>query len=313
MANLEDAAVKPVMEKKVFPLVDFLSRLVREKPLGTFGAIIVLILLFCGIFADKIAPCGMNEIHLADRLEPPSKQYLLGTDQLGRDMLSRIIYGARISVIIGLAATSISLAIATAIGVISGFLGGRLDMVMQRFIDAFMAFPGLIILLTVMALVGRGMLQLILVMGISGGIGASRITRSAVIAIKENMYVHAAKAIGVPNNTTIFRHILPNIMATLIVIFSTSVGGIIMAEASLSFLGFGLPPDVASWGGMLSGEGRRYMEMAPLLAFWPGLALSLTVYGLNMFGDAIRDLLDPRLRGGIGRYGRNPRRRRSAR
>ena len=300
MIDGTDVTVELEEQKRRSRLIDFLSRLVREKPLGTFGGIIVLLLLFSGIFADVLAPYGMNELHIYDRLAAPSGKYLLGTDQLGRDMLSRIIYGARVSVIIGLSATSVNMVVALLIGTTTGFFGGKLDIVVQRFVDAWMAFPGLLILITVMSLVGRGQLQTILVLGISGGIGGSRISRSAVIGIKENDYFQAAKAIGSPPLRTILRHVLPNIMAPMIVIFTVTIGAVIMAEASLSFLGFGLPPDVASWGGMLSGEGRAYMEMAPWLAIWPGLALTLVVYGINMFGDALRDLLDPRLRGGEG-------------
>ena len=298
MIDGTDVTVGLDEQKRRSRLIDFLSRLVREKPLGTFGGIIVLLLLFSGIFADVLAPYPMKEPHMYDRLTGPSWKYLLGTDQLGRDMLSRIIYGARVSVIIGLSATSVNMVVALLIGTTTGFFVGKLDVVVQRFVDAWMAFPGLLILITVMSLVGQGQLQTILVLGISGGIGGSRISRSAVIGIKENDYFLAAKAIGSPPLRTILRHVLPNIMAPMIVIFTVTIGGVIMAEASLSFLGFGLPPDVASWGGMLSREGRQHMEVAPWLALWPGLALTLVVYGINMFGDALRDLLDPRLRGG---------------
>ena len=298
MIDGTDVTVELDEQKRRSRLIDFLSRLVREKPLGTFGGIIVLLLLFSGIFADVLAPYPMKEPHMYDRLTGPSWKYLLGTDQLGRDMLSRIIYGARVSVIIGLSATSVNMVVALLIGTTTGFFVGKLDVVVQRFVDAWMAFPGLLILITVMSLVGQGQLQTILVLGISGGIGGSRISRSAVIGIKENDYFLAAKAIGSPPLRTILRHVLPNIMAPMIVIFTVTIGGVIMAEASLSFLGFGLPPDVASWGGMLSREGRQHMEVAPWLALWPGLALTLVVYGINMFGDALRDLLDPRLRGG---------------
>ena len=159
-------------------------------------------------------------------------------------------------------------------------------------------FPGLLILLTVVSIVGRGVPQIILVLGIAGGIGGSRIVRSAVISIKENDYFLAAHAVGSPTHETLMRHVLPNIMPVMIIIFSITVGGVIMSEASLSFLGFGLPAQVPSWGGMLSREGREYMEILPALALWPGLFLTVTVYCLNMFGDAMRDLLDPRLRGG---------------
>ena len=289
-------------QKRRSRLLDFLSRLVREKPLGAFGGIIVLLLLFSGIFADVLAPYGMNELHMYDRLAAPSGKYLLGTDQLGRDLLSRIIHGARVSVIIGLSATSVNLVVALLIGTTTGFFGGKFDMVVQRFVDAWMAFPGLLILITVMSLVGQGQLQIILVLGISGGISGSRIARSAVIGIRENVYFLAARAVGTPTPQILFRHVLPNIMAPMIIIFTVTIGDVIMAEASLSFLGFGLPPKVASWGGMLS-YGRQYMELAPWLAIWPGLCLSVVVFSINMFGDALRDLLDPRLKGGQGSYG----------
>jgi len=303
MSGVTDISLQGAEEKRRSPLAGFFVRLVREKPLGTIGAIVVLILLFAGIFANLLAPYGMNEIHLDALLASPSRQYLLGTDQLGRDILSRIIYGARVSVIIGLSAATLSILIAVIIGVPSGFFGGKFDLLMQRFVDAVMAFPGLLILITVMSIVGQGMAQIVLVLGIFGGFPGSRVVRSAVISVKENLYVTAAQAIGSPTTRVLSRHILPNIMAPIIIVFTTSIGGIILSEASLSFLGFGLPPDVASWGGMLSGDGRRFMELAPRLALWPGLCLSVVVYGLNMFGDALRDLLDPRLRGGVGGVG----------
>ena len=266
--------------------------------MGVVGGVIVLILLFSGTFAGVLAPYGMNEINIVDRFATLSPKHLLGADQIGRDILSRIIHGARVSMIVGLVATTITVSVAAIIGVPSGYFGGKFDIIAQRFVDAWIAFPSLLILLTVMSVVGRGMLQIILVLGIFGGIGTSRIIRSAVIGIKENDYILAAKAIGSPAAGTVMRHIMPNTTAPIIVIFSISIGGAIMAEASLSFLGFGLPPEFPSWGGMLSGEGRRYMETKPELALLPGLALAIVIYGVNMFGDAMRDLLDPRLRGG---------------
>ena len=278
-------------------LADFFIRLVREKPLGTISGIIILIMILAAIFADALAPYRYMEINLVDRLTGPSARYLLGTDYVGRDLLSRLIYGARLSLTVGLAATALNVVVAVLIGGISGFFGGKLDLAVQRFVDAWMAFPGLLLLLTIMSIAGRGLPQMILVLGITGGIGGSRLVRGAVIGIKENDYFLAARAIGSPGTATLMRHVLPNIMAPVIIIFSITVGGVILAEASLSFLGFGLPVDFPSWGGMLSREGRRYMEAAPHLALWPGLCLTITVYCLNMFGDAMRDLLDPRLRG----------------
>ena len=282
---------------------DFFIRLVREKPLGTFCGVIVLLFILVAIFAEVLAPFPHDEVNILDRMQQPSEQYLLGTDQLGRDLLSRLLFGAQISLTVGLSATALNVLIAVLIGSLSGFLGGKVDLVVQRFVDAWMAFPGLLLLLTIMSLVGRGLPQIIVVLGVTGGIGSSRIVRSAVIGVKENVYFQAAVAIGCSKGRILLRHVLPNIAAPVIIIFTINIGAVIISEASLSFLGFGLPIKVPSWGGMLSREGREFMEMAPRLALWPGLCLTLVVYSLNMFGDALRDLLDPRLRGGEGSYG----------
>ena len=303
---MSDAIGKPSAEsepKRRSRLADFFIRLVKEKPLGTASGIIILILILVAIFGGVLTPYPYDELHLVDRFQGSSAKYLLGTDQLGRDFLSRIIYGARISVLIGLTVTTLNVVIAVLIGGTSGFLGGKLDLAVQRFVDAWMAFPGLLLLLTIMSIVGRGLPQIILVLGISGGIGGSRVIRSAVIAIKENDYFLAARALGTPTSQILNHHVLPNIMAPVIIIFSINIGGVIMSLASLGFLGYGLPPSIPDWGGMLSREGRKYMEQAPWLALWPGLCLTLVVYSFNMFGDALRDLLDPRLRGGQGSYG----------
>ncbi len=294
----------PVSEpKRRKGLADFFTRLWREKPLGTASGIIILLLILVAIFADALAPYPYDEIHLVDRMQGSSARYLLGTDHIGRDFLSRLIFGARLSIFVGLAATALNVVVAVLIGGISGFLGGKLDLAVQRFVDAWMAFPGLLLLLTIMSIVGQGLLQIIVVLGITGGIVGSRVVRGAVIGVKENVYFQAAEAIGSSKWRTLIRHVLPNIMPVVIIIFSINIGGVIISEASLSFLGFGLPLDIPSWGGMLSREGRLYMEVAPWLALWPGLALTITVYSLNMFGDAVRDLLDPRLKGGQGSYG----------
>ena len=291
-------------DPKTLPrLADFWIRLVKEKPLGTFSGIIIVILLLVAIFADVLAPYSYKEIHLVDRLAGPSSQYLLGTDQAGRDLLSRLIIGARVSVLVGVAATALNVVVAVLIGGTSGFLGGRLDLAVQRFVDAWMAFPGLLLLLTIMSIVGRGLPQIVVVLGIAGGISGSRVMRSAVIGIKENDYFLAAQAVGTPTSKILSHHVLPNIMAPVIIVFSINIGGVIMSLAALGFLGYGLPPSIPDWGGMLSREGRRYMEQAPWLALWPGLCLTIVVYSFNMLGDALRDLLDPRLRGGGGRLG----------
>ena len=284
-------------------LAYFFIRMWREKPLGTISGIIIVIVIFVAIFANVLAPYPYDEIHLVDRMQGPSARYLLGTDHTGRDFLSRLIYGARISLLVGLAATALNVVVSTVIGGTSGFVGGKLDLAVQRFVDAWMCFPGLLLLLTIMSIVGRGLPQIILVLGITGGIGASRVVRGAVIGVKENAYFQAAEAIGSSKWKTLIRHVLPNIAAPVIIIFSINIGGVIISLAALSFLGFGLPLSTPDWGGLLSREGRKYMEAAPWLALWPGLCLTVVVYSLNMFGDAVRDLLDPRLRGGGGRLG----------
>ena len=250
-----------------------------------------------------LAPERYDEVHPVDFLSPPSAQYILGTDVIGRDMLSRIIYGARISMIVGLAGASLAVLVATIIGTLSGFIGGKFDMIVQRFVDAMMCFPSLFLYLTIMTLLGRGLLQVIMVIGIIRGIRNSRVVRSAVIGIKENVYFEAARAIGVPTRRTLIRHVLPNVMPVIIIGFTIVMGAMILAEATLSFLGFGIPPPTPSWGGMLSGTGRQFMLQAPWMLLWPGLFLATVVYGINMLGDAVRDLIDPRMRGGLGRFG----------
>ncbi len=293
-------------------LVDFLIMLVKEKPLGTVGAVITLLLLLTGIFADLawlglpevgIAPYGMNEVNVGHYVEPPSAQFWLGTDNVGRDILSRVIFGARISLIVGLTASIMATALSLIIGIMCGYIGGKLDLIVQRGVDAWMCLPGLILMMVIIAIIGPGLWQLIIVMGLTFGVTGSRLIRSAVISIKENVYVQAAVAIGCPTSRILTRHILPNVMAPTIILFTVRVPAAIMTEAALSFLGYGIPPPTPSWGGMLSGQGRVYMLQAPWMAIWPGVALTLVIGSVYIFGDAVRDLLDPRLRGGVGRYG----------
>ncbi|HUU62640.1 MAG TPA: ABC transporter permease [Dehalococcoidia bacterium] len=283
--------------------VGFLIRLVKEKPLGTAGGIITLLLLVTGIFAEFLAPYGMNQSFEGYFLTPPSAKFWLGTDNVGRDILSRVIYGARISVIVGLATATLATIMSVIIGIMSGYIGGKVDMIGQRFVDAVMCIPALPLLMVVVSVTGVGLWQVIVSLGVYWGIVGSRHVRSFVIGIKENAYVEAARAIGCPTSRILTRHILPNTMAPTIILFSARVPNAILTEASLSFLGFGIPPPQPSWGGMLSGGGRQYMPVQPGMALWPGFALALVVYGVNLFGDAVRDLLDPRLRGGVGRYG----------
>ena len=278
-------------------LAAFLGRLVREKPLGTACGTVILLLVLVSILAPVLAPYPIDELHVPDRLQGSSFKYFLGTDHVGRDLFSRMLYGARISLFIGFSATAIGVVIAMFVGGTSGFIGGKVDLVVQRFVDAWIAFPGLLFLLTIISIIGLGYIQMIAVLGI-GGIGGSRVSRGVVIAIKENDYFLAARAIGNRTDRILIRHVLPNVIPIMIIGFSIGIGGAILAVSALSFLGFGLPPGTPDWGSMLSREGRNYMEIAPHLAVWPGVAITIVIYCLNMFGDAMRDLLDPRLRGG---------------
>ena len=290
-------------------VLDVFKRLLKEKPLGVVGLVITLILLFTGIFADWLAPYGMNEM-TGDFLVPPSAGHLLGTDNISRDLLTRIIYGARVSVIVGLCASGLCQLVGTLIGMVSGYVGGKFDLIVQRLVDAVFCFPSLILVMVISSMVGPGLWNLIVVIGITWGVITSRIVRSATIAVRENMYVQAVESVGGSSRRVLMRHILPNIFPTIIVQFSVQLPGIILTEASLSFLGFGITPPTPSWGGMLSLGGRAYMFMAPWMAIWPGVALAIVVYGINMFGDALRDILDPRLKGTGGRYGARARKKR---
>jgi peptide/nickel transport system permease protein len=279
------------------PSRGIVSRLFRDKPLGATGGVVLLFMLVVGVFAPWVAPYGYNEIDMIERLQAPSWAHWFGTDNLGRDVMSRCIYGARLSVIIGCSAALLSTVISILIGVTSGYWSGRFDMVMQRLVDAWMSFPGLIILIVVVSVFGPGMLQTIVTLGVLLGIDGSRIVRSAVVAVRENMYVHAAQSLGASSLRILCKHILPNVMPVVIVIFTTRVGTVILAESGLAFLGLGVPPPAPTWGGMLSGSGRTYMFQGPWLALAPGLCLTVMVYATNVFGDALRDLLDPRMRG----------------
>jgi peptide/nickel transport system permease protein len=275
----------------------FLRRLVREKPLGAAGGALLLFFLFCGVFADFIAPFGYNDIAPAERLKPPGAAHWFGTDNLGRDLLSRCIYGAQLSVIIGCAAALLATVISAVLGIVSGYFGGKIDMFMQRFVDAWMSFPDLVVLIVVVSVLGPGMPQIIITLGVLLGIAGSRIVRSAVISVRENTYIHAAQSLGASSPRILWRHVLPNVLPPIIVLFTTRVGTAILAESGLSFLGLGVPPPAPTWGSMLSGSGRTFMFEGPWLALAPGLCLTAVVYATNVFGDALRDLLDPRMRG----------------
>ena len=284
-------------QRAASPTWRFVGRLFREKPLGAIGGLVFLLFLFCGIFADVLAPYGVNQINPINRLKPPSWAFPFGTDNLGRDMISRCLYGAQLSVIIGFCAAGMATLISVVIGIVTGYLGGKVDLITQRFVDAWQSFPDLIVLIVVVSVVGPGMPQIIVTLGLLLGIAGSRIIRSAVVSVRENMYVHAAQSTGASTSRILWRHILPNVLPPVIVLFTTRVGVVILIESALSFLGLGVPPPAPTWGGMLSGSGRSYMFQGPWLALAPGLCLTIVVYATNMFGDALRDLFDPRMRG----------------
>jgi peptide/nickel transport system permease protein len=221
----------------------------------------------------------------------------MGTDNLSRDLWSRIVHGARVSITVGFGAVAMAAVLATAIGVTSAYFGGAYDLIVQRIVDGWMSFPALVIVLSLMAVLGPGMLNVIVALAVLGTATQSRVIRSATLVVKEQAFVEAARAAGAGHARIILVHLLPNVAATVIILATIGLGVAILAESALSFLGFGVPPPHPSWGGMLSGSGRTYMYQAPWIAVWPGVAISLAVFGFNMLGDALRDVLDPRLRG----------------
>ncbi len=274
-----------------------LRDLLVRKPLGAAGGIVVVALCAVALFADVIAPQPFNQTALLHALEKPTAAHWFGTDELGRDVLSRVIYGARVSMAVGLAATAISICLGTLIGVVSAYFGGRVDLLLQRLVDAWMAFPGLVMVIVLLSLLGPGLASVILALGLSQSFAHSRTIRGATQVVMEHPYVEASSAAGASHVRTLLRHVVPNIMPSVIIVASTSLGFVILVEAAVSFLGYGVPPPQPSWGGMLSATGRQYMMRAPWLSIFPGLALSLAVFAVNVLGDALRDLLDPRLQG----------------
>lgn len=289
-------AVAPQTRSLWVSLPSRIVRFSRRQPLGAFSAVVLVVLVLSAALADVIVPYDPIRNNVGPSLEGPAATHLFGTDHFGRDVFSRIVYGARTSLYVGIGATVLGVLAATLLGAVSGYMGGKLDYFVQRFVDTAHAIPALIFLLGVLLVLGPRTEYIILALGLRTGLSLSRIVRGSVIDIKSEEYVEAARSFGASDPRILTFHVLPNIFALIMVLVSTTIGGLIVAEASLSFLGFGVPPPTPSWGGMLSVDGRIYMLAAPWLLIAPALALSLVVFATNMFGDALRDELDPRMR-----------------
>ncbi len=259
------------------------------------GGVIVLLFVLISILAPLISPYPPNEGDLGKRLRPPSSENLLGTDPLGRDLLSRVIYGARISLQIQIIAVSIAMVIGTLLGMVGGYYGGKLDHLMMRLMDILLAFPGIFLAISIIAVLGPGLTNLMLAAGIYSIPQFARIVRGSVISLKEKEFIEAARAVGENDFNIIFRYLLPNSMAPIIVQTTLRMATVLLTASGLSFLGLGVQPPTAEWGAMLS-NARAYLITAPHVATVPGLAIMLVVMGFNLFGDGLRDSLDPRLR-----------------
>ena len=269
----------------------------QRKPLGAFGAIIMIILVVVAALAPVIATDDPRLTNASQRFSPPGGETWLGGDQIGRDVFSRLVYGTRISLVVGLLSVCFGVTIGAFIGIVSGYFGGITDLAIQRVMDAMMSFPALILALAIMAILGASVTNVVIALSAVFIPGAARTIRSQALSIKEVDYVLAARAVGAGDWRIIMRHMAPNCAATFIVLASISLGWAIVVEASLSFLGVGIPPDVPSWGGMLNGVAQNSLDVAPWLGVFPGLAIAITVFAVNLLGDALRDVLDPRLRG----------------
>jgi len=271
-------------------------RFVRKNPLGAAGGLLMLLLLAGALFADVFAT--HNPVRTSMRvLAAPGAEFWLGTDNLGRDLYSRVVHGARISLVVGLASTLLGAVVGGLIGLVSGYVGGTTDLIAQRVMDVMQALPILVLALVLAAALGPSVNNTILAISVVIAPRAARVVRASVLAIREYAYVESARALGVGHARVAFRHILPNTFGPFVVLVTAQLGGAILAEAALSFLGLGIPEPYPSWGRMLSIAAAEYAEKAPWLVIYPGLAISLAVFGTNLLGDALRDTLDPRLRG----------------
>ncbi len=295
----ENAELFRMMERRSSFSV-FMRRLLKNKP-GMVGVAIILLVVLTAIFADVLAPHDPLFITLGDRLKPPSfieggsPKYFLGADSVGRDILSRIIHGSRISLAVGLAAISVGAGIGIVLGLLAGYFGGRIDSFISWLMNVQLSFPFILLAIFMMSVFKGGLSSLILVLGIGAWVRFARIMRGQVLSVKEETYITAAIASGLSLPRVLFRHILPNAIAPIIVVASFTMADTILSEAGLSFLGLGISPEIPSWGQMLS-DGRDYIQQAWWISVTPGLAISITVLGINLFGDWLRDYFDPRLR-----------------
>lgn len=268
----------------------------RRNPLAAAGVALVLAFTLCALFAPWIAPQDPARIDLAVRLAPPSSAHWLGADELGRDILSRIVFGARISMLVGVCVVACSLALGLLVGAVAGYYGGRVDRFLNVvLINAFLCFPGILLAIAFVAFLGPGIVNVILALSLGGWVGYARLVRAQVLAVREREFVEAARALGARDGHILVRHILPNIVAPVIVQGAIGMAGAVLAEATMSFLGLGVPPPTASWGAMLN-DGRAHLFDAPHLVLFPAAAVMLAVLSFNFIGDALRDYLDPRSR-----------------
>jgi len=269
----------------------------KRKPLGAFGGLVLLAMVLISVFAPVISPHNPFDISAKDIFAHPNSSMVLGGDSLGRDVLSRLFYGGRISLYVGLVSITLGITIGSVLGAVSAYYGGKLDLIIQRFVDAFIAFPGIILGLAIMSVLGSGVNNIVFALFLVLAPSAIRTVRAQAMAVKETEYILAARAVGAGDFRIILRHMMPNLMSIFIILFSLNLGYAIIVESTLTFLGVGVPPDVPSWGGMLAEGGLGYIKDAPWLAIAPGVALAMAVFSINLLGDALRDVLDPRLRG----------------
>ena len=262
-------------------------------PTAVLGALIVLAVMFTAVFAPALTPYGPEDRDIRSRFEPPSAQHLLGTDNFGRDTLTRLAYGARVSIQVALIAVVISAVLGVLVGAFAGFFGGLVDTVLMRMVDTFLAFPPILLALALVAALGPSAASVMIALGLVYWTTYARVVRSSILSIREEEYVDASRALGASQLRTLFRHVLPNALGPVIVVATVGMGGAITAEAALSFLGLGVQPPTPSWGSILN-TGLQFLRQAPFLSVFPGLAIMLTVLGFNMLGDALRGALDPR-------------------